>query len=389
MKLLGIEESQIKSRNGYNTCSEMLNQPNLWFEGVKTIEQNTQKIKAFLEEIYKVNGLKIYLLGAGSSDKAASIVENYIKKITKKEVISIATTTFITQPDSYIYDSSPVLLVSFGSSGDTIEGLQAVKIFEERKIETYQMLIICSEEGKIIKSYSSSKNVLYIPIPKGTKGKSIAATAEFTLLIQYALMIFDIENFQYYKEMFFNIIEDSKIFFEKDIYKAHAISNKSYDVIVALGSNALIGLASEMGLKLNELSMGRQCSTFNSIMEFRHGPKMIMNAKSLITLFFSNNPLTIKYELDMLRECYNNKKNGTIVAISMSYNKEIDENSDYYFYFNKNNFNYMDDSHCVFQYSLYLQTIAILKSLELDFSPDIIDDSGFINKVAQGVILYS
>ena len=202
-------------------------------------------------------------------------------------------------------------------------------------------------------------------------------------------MIFDIENFQYYKEMFFNIIEDSKIFFEKDIYKAHAISNKSYDVIVALGSNALIGLASEMCLKLNELSMGQQSSTFNSIMEFRHGPKMIMNSKSLITLFFSNNSHTIKYELDMLRECYNDKKNSTIVAISMNYSKEIDENSDYYFYFNKNNFNYTDDSHCVFQYSLYLQTIAILKSFDLNFSPDIIDDSGFINKIAQGVILYS
>ncbi|MCJ7687873.1 MAG: SIS domain-containing protein, partial [Clostridiaceae bacterium] len=329
-------------------------------------------------------GLKIYLLGAGSSGEAASIVANYIKKVTKKEVISITSTTFITQPDSYICDNSPVR-----SSGDTMEGLQSIKIFEERDIEPYQILIICSEEGKIIKSYSSSKNVLYIPIPKGTKGKSIAATGEFTLLIQYALMIFDIKNFQYYKEMFSNIIEDSNYFFKEDIYKSHAISNKEYDTIVSLGSNSLIWLASEMCLKINEHSMGMQSATFHSILEFRHGPKMIMNSKSLISFFFSNNYKTVRYELDMLRECYNDKKNGTIVAISMNYNKEIDENSDYYFYFNKNDFSYMDDSHCVFQYSLYLQTIAILKSIDLSFSPDLIDNSGFINKVAQGVILYS
>ena len=222
MKLLGIEERKIRNINGYNTCFEMVNQPKLWAEGVNIIEKNKQNIERFIKAIEDIDGLKIYLLGAGSSGQAAAIVANYIKKVTEKEVISITSTTFITQPDSYISDNRPVLLVSFGSSGDTIEGLQSIKIFEERDIEIYQILIICSEEGRIIKSYSSSKNVLYIPIPKGTKGKSIAATAEFTLLIQYALMIFDIKNFQYYKEMFSNVIEDSKIFFEKDIYKYRA-----------------------------------------------------------------------------------------------------------------------------------------------------------------------
>jgi tagatose-6-phosphate ketose/aldose isomerase len=388
MKILGIESKELERINAYYTFYEMLNQPNLWLEGLRLIEENKRQIEDFIKEIISIEGLKIYLIGAGSSAKAASIAENYIKRITKKDVIALPSTSFITHPDNYLLDESPALLVSFGSSGNTTEGLEAVELFKQKCMKLYQMLIICSEEGEIISRYSCNKNVLYIPIPKGTKGRSIAATSEFTLLIQYALMLFDINNFNYYKVMFDNVIYDAANFFEKDIYKSHAVSNRKYDTIVALGSNQLMHLASEMCLKVNELSFGIQNAQFDSILEFRHGPKLKMNTESLLNFFFSNDNHAAKYEIDMLKECYFNKKETTIAAISMNYNSEIDENSDYYFYFNENNFCYKDDSHLIFQYSLYLQSIALLTSVNLALSPDKIDDKGFVNKVAQGVKVY-
>ena len=388
MRILGIEKNQLEKIQGYYTAFEMSKQPELWMQGLNIIGENKHKIEAFLQRINSMEKLKIYLVGAGSSAKAALIVENYIKRITKKEVIVAASTALITHPENYILDDSPVLLVSLGGSGNTIEGLEAVEIFKARCKELYQLLIICSPEGKIIKKYSNEENTLYIPIPDKTKGKSIAATGEFTLLVQYALMIFDIQRYDYYVQMFKSVIEDAKYFLEEEIYKVHAVCNKQYDTIVPLGSNSLNPLASEMCLKISELSTGLQSTEFHSILEFRHGPKLIMNSKSLISFFFSSDSYAVRYEIDMLKECFNNKINSTITAISMEYNKEIDEHCDYYFYFNKSGFKYLDETHIIFLYSLYLQSFAILNAIKLKSSPDKIDSSGLVNKVAEGVLIY-
>lgn len=390
MRILGFKENDLKEIEGYYTCKEMVNQPNLWLEGVKIIRENRDRIEKFIDEIKSIKELKIYLVGAGSSAKAASVVENYIKRITGSDVYSISSTNLITQPDNYIIEDKPALLVSFGSSGNTTEGLEAVRIFEEKCSKLYQVLIICSNKGEIVRKYANQGGVLYVPIPEGTKGKSMAATGEFTLLIQYALMMFDIHNFDYYDDMFKNVYKDAEYFFENDIYKTHAIANKKYDVIAALGSNALTSLASEMCLKIGELSSGLQSTQFNPVLEFRHGPKLIMNSRSLVSFFISRDPLTLKYEIDMLKECSADKRESTIAAVSMDYNEEIDENCDYYFYFNKNEFKYRDDSHIIFQYALYLQSVAIIKAVDLGISPDKLgnDTNGFVNKVAQGVKIY-
>jgi tagatose-6-phosphate ketose/aldose isomerase len=390
MRILGLRENELKKINGYFTCIEMINQPNLWLEGVKIIGEHKQEIQKFMDQMNSIKDLKIFLVGAGSSAKAASIVENYIRRVTKKEVHCISSTNLITQPDNYIIGDEPVLLVSFGSSGNTIEGLEAVEIFQERCKELYQLLIICSDEGEMVKKYGAKEGVLYIPIPPGTKGKSIAATGEFTLLIQYALLLFDIQNYDYYKELFQNASRDAARFFDKDIYKVHSIANQPYETIAVLGSNSLAFLAAEMCLKITELTGGLQSSQFHSVLEFRHGPKVVMNSKTLVSFFFSRDPLTMKYEIDMLKECSEDKRKSTIVAVSMDYVSEIDAHCDYYFHFNGNGFPYRDDAHIVFLYSLYLQSFSILKAVNLGISPDTLGNNadGFINKVAQGVNIY-
>lgn len=390
MRILGIKENDLNNIEGYFTCKEMVNQPALWLQGVKIIGKNRGRIEKFINEIKSIERLKIYLIGAGSSAKAASVVEKFIKRVTGADTYSVSSTNLVTQPENYIPEDEPVLLVSFGSSGNTIEGVEAVRLFKEKCSKLYQMLIICSDKGEIVRKYSREEGTLYIPIPEGTMGKSMAATGEFTLLLQYALMMFDIHNFEYYNEMFRNIYKDAEYFFERDIYKIHSLANKKYDIIVPLGSNSLTSLASEMCLKISELSSGLQSTQFHPVLEFRHGPKLIMNSKSLVSFFMSSNPYTMKYEIDMLKECSNDKRNSTIIAISMDYNQEIDENCDFYIYFNKNGFVYRDDSHIVFQYSLFLQSFAILKAIDLGISPDKLgnDTRGFINKVAQGVKIY-
>ena len=51
-----------------------------------------------------------------------------------------------------------------------------------------------------------------------------------------------------------------------------------------------------------------------SSLGFRHGPKSILNEKSVVALFMSQDPYTRKYDLDILRELAAAKSGMKIVV---------------------------------------------------------------------------
>uniref|UniRef100_UPI0038F700BE SIS domain-containing protein n=1 Tax=Streptomyces scabiei TaxID=1930 RepID=UPI0038F700BE len=59
--------------------------------------------------------------------------------------------------------------------------------------------------------------------------------------------------------------------------------------LVYLGAGSLKGYAQESALKLLELSAGQVMGYFESPLGFRHGPKSLVDDKTLIVLFGSNN----------------------------------------------------------------------------------------------------
>ena len=76
------------------------------------------------------------------------------------------------------------------------------------------------------------------------------------------------------------------------------------------------GLAREAALKLLELTDGALVTMFESTLGFRHGPKTIINADTLVVVFVSNDPLTRAYDLDMIEELRDDGIAGAVVAIS-------------------------------------------------------------------------
>ena len=85
--------------------------------------------------------------------------------------------------------------------------------------------------------------------------------------------------------------------------------------VVFLGSGALAGLAAEAALKLLELSDGAVVTMANTPLGFRHGPKTIVNAATLVVVFRSNDPLTRRYELDLLEELRSDAV-GAVLAVT-------------------------------------------------------------------------
>ena len=96
---------------------------------------------------------------------------------------------------------------------------------------------------------------------------------------------------------------------------ADARRQQRHERVVYLGSHIFKGLAREAALKLLELTDGGMIAAFDSPMGFRHGPKTIVNDRTLVVIFLSNDAYTRHYDLDLLQEVRRDGRRGGVLAI--------------------------------------------------------------------------
>src|SRR5690606_32477877 len=107
---------------------------------------------------------------------------------------------------------------------------------------------------------------------------------------------------------------------ERVIEGAHpalgALAARGFDRVAYLGSGVLQGLAREAALKLGELSNGAVATCYDSTLGFRHGPKTFVTANTLVAVFVSNDPLTRRYDLDLVDELRADGCAGQVLEIT-------------------------------------------------------------------------
>ena len=94
------------------------------------------------------------------------------------------------------------------------------------------------------------------------------------------------------------------------------MASSGYERVVYLGSGPLKGLAHESSLKLLELTAGEIVTYFESPLGFRHGPKSILDDRTLAVFYISGDPYTRKYDLDLLAELKRSMRPGSVIAIA-------------------------------------------------------------------------
>ncbi len=94
------------------------------------------------------------------------------------------------------------------------------------------------------------------------------------------------------------------------------LAGHKYERVVYLGSGPLQHLAREAALKLGELTNGTVTTCFDSPLGFRHGPKTFVNDRTLVVVFVSNDPLTRKYDHDLLDELRRDGRAARIIEVT-------------------------------------------------------------------------
>jgi tagatose-6-phosphate ketose/aldose isomerase len=152
---------------------------------------------------------------------------------------------------------------------------------------------------------------------------------------------------------------------------------------VYLGSNELRGLASEAALKLLELTDGNVVALADSTLGFRHGPKTVIDDKTLVVVMVSNDAYARAYDLDLLAELRRDKRAGAIIALSAREEGLAEGDNVVYDLLREHS-----DLELAFVHILVAQSFALLQSLALGLTPDRPNAAGVVNRVVQGVIIH-
>ncbi|WP_335966555.1 SIS domain-containing protein [Galbibacter sp. PAP.153] len=365
-----------------HTEREITAQPRLWNETYNMLIKEKENIKRFLSPILAHQNLRIILSGAGSSAFIGETAQGIIQKNTNRITQSIATTDLVTHPGSFFIKDIPTLLISFARSGNSPESIETVVLADEYCNNLSHLIITCNKSGELANySARTSSPCLSIVLPEETNDKSLAMTSSFTTMLLTAILISNIETIENKKANVDAICKEAnQILNEQALFRE--IAKKDFERVVFLGSGEMLGIARECHLKLQELTDGQVICKHDSFLGFRHGPRAVVNANTLVVYLFSNDGHTFKYEKDLAEDIAKDTRkinslmiggdSGFITSNAKRMNVDVDLNNPLQ----------------VVPTTLVGQLLGLYKCLELGLNPDNPSISGAINRVVQGVNIY-
>lgn len=229
-----------------------------------------------------------------------------------------------------------------------------------------------------------AKKMNLLPNEDEVNDRSFAMTSSFTSMLLVAYQLFSkkcsIESTYFFADY------TSQLLSEIDEVTEDIIKH-NFERIVFLGSGSLGKLTREAALKMLELTNGQVASVYESSLGFRHGPKTFLNETTLVVLFISQNPYTKQYDIDILKEIASGTFPVKIVALSDS-EDNLSKWADWVIAFNHNDKKLNKEIYFALLNTLFAQTLALKKSIQLGITPDNPVTDGSVNRVVKGVTIY-
>jgi len=383
--IFNMSQSYLIEKQAIHTASEIAQQPATWVKTLKQVEENWAYLSSFIRRVTEKKG-NIILTGAGSSEYVGNSLVAKLAAQNDFRVFSVASTDLLTQPELFIAPDRPSLLISFARSGNSPESIGAVKAVEKVSDQVYHLAITCNKDGALAKMQGLERFASLI-LSDEIHDISFAMTSSFTNMYLAALILLRGQNIDSVRKNVETAITNAERFIDES-YKIiqTIVAQFDFNRIVYLGSNNLKGIAQESGLKILELTAGSTASLFDTFLGFRHGPKSFVTPSTLIVMYLNNNIKVRKYELDLLREMKAQTDSGKILAVDCYDDPEVSALCDWQIVFDEE---HLDSAWLALNYIMVAQTISLFKSLKTTITPDNPCPGGSVNRVVQGVTLYT
>lgn len=383
MNIWNIPTGKLEEFGALKTATEIYGQPGLWRKVYDKVIAEKPMIRSFLGKAEKQGCARIILTGAGSSAFIGISLQGAFLRNLKHITSAIATTDLVTHPCDFLEKETPVLLISFARSGNSPESVAAVKVVDNYCRSVFHLIITCDVSGALARFETRSEKYVFV-LPETANDQSLAMTGSYSGMLLAGLLIArlnDIEKLegqitllqQYAGKLLNQYSEDFKKLAEIDFQRA-----------VFLGSGPLYGTAIESQLKLQELTDGKVICKNDSFLGFRHGPKAVIDEKTLIFFLISNQDYVWQYERDLMDSMINGHKPLCQIGLIES---GKDTKLDKLFILSDGESRLEEDFLPVISV-LPAQMLGFFKSLQLGLSPDLPSKSGAISRVVKGVIIY-
>ena len=300
-----------------HTIREIAHQPKMWRETFDVISGMRAAIERFFADNHIGKDTRTVLTGAGTSAFVADTAACLFMHDGYGQARSVATTDIVSAPRSFLSPEDR-LFVSFARSGNSPESVAAWHIARKFCKDAHHLIITCNPDGCLARGADPEKD-LVIVLPDGTNDRSLAMTSSFSSMLIACLLCKNIGTLDAEKPKLeaaaafaAHILEDEvtgalQKMTEKTIYRA-----------VFLGSGPLKGIACESHLKLQELTDGQIMCSFDSFMGLRHGPKAVVNERTLVVYLLSDDPYTRRYEYDLIDQVGKENKPAGQIIVSLA-----------------------------------------------------------------------
>ena len=224
---------------------------------------------ALHQDVPNLSAGTIVLTGCGTSFFLAQSLACACNSAGQR-AIAVPGAEWAQRPGAYLADTRDILVIGLSRSGSTTETVQALTASRARGWPTFA---ISCEKGSAI--LAAADRSLYLPTHPD-EGIVMSVSACLMLLAGMRLVGIPLPD---------AVIPAGQTgLAQMDASVRHIISGRSH--FVYLGAGANYGIATEGCLKLQEMSL-TYSQSFHP-MEYRHGPISLIDAKSVVTMLYSD-----------------------------------------------------------------------------------------------------
>ena len=384
MKIWNLTEDELEQLGARHTAAEIYGQPALWRNVYEKVSAEKGRISAFLQKATRHQCLRVVLTGAGTSAYIGLSLTGVFSRHVKKFTTAIPTTDLVTHSHDYLDRQTPTLLISFARSGNSPESVAAAAITDSFCDTVYHLIITCDANGALANFGTTSEKLVFV-LPSEANDQSLAMTGSYSGMLLAGLLIGRLHELEKLPPQ----VEILETYAGKLLNSCWGdikmLADIGFQRAVFLGSGPMYGTAIESQLKLQELTDGMIICKHDSFLGFRHGPKAVVDEKTLVFFLFSNNSHVLKYERDLVKAMGNGHK--ALCQAGLMETAENLPNLDHTFSLSED-VKHLEEEFLPVVSILPAQMLGFFKSLQLGLSPDRPSVSGAISRVVEGVVIY-
>lgn len=366
------------------TFQEIMQQPAVWRLQYKAMVEQKAAIQRFLST-YLTADTDIVLTGAGTSAFIGDAIAPVLRPVWKN-VRAVATTDLITHAADFLDADKPLLLISFARSGNSPESVGAVELANKLCKRIAHIYITCNKEGHLAKT-ANQDNILALLLPEATNDKSLAMTSSFSTMLLTCLMLSRIDVIEQEQAAIEHLAANAQFVLDHAA-ELEKIAQRPFERAVFLGSGPMKGIAEECHLKLQELTDGGVVCKFDTFLGFRHGPKAVVNSKSVVVYLTSDNESVQRYERDLIAQVSGNNQLVAQILVSAGapvHVEGVKEDVQLCLPFGSHD----TSIYGLLPYVLVGQLLGFYTSVAHGLCPDTPSVSGNISRVVEGVTIYN